>query len=81
MDNKGAVDLASSWSVGGRTRHVDMRMHFLREMKDQGLLQINICLAMTIQQTSSQKILLMLYSKDMCPSTVAKTNTLVKPPS
>jgi hypothetical protein len=40
MDNKGAVDLANSWSVGGRTRHVDVRMHFLREMKDQGLLQI-----------------------------------------
>ena len=34
MDNKGAVDLANSWSVGGRTRHVDVRMYFLRELKD-----------------------------------------------
>eukprot|EP01082_Thalassiosira_pseudonana_P002606 g2934.t1 g2934 contig12:1094397-1094723(+) len=40
MDNKGAVDLANSWSVGGRTRHIDVRMHFLRELKSQGLLVI-----------------------------------------
>jgi hypothetical protein len=40
MDNKGAVDLANSWSVGGHTHHVDVCMHFLREMKDQGLLQM-----------------------------------------
>jgi len=24
MDNMGAVDLANNWSVGGRTRHVDV---------------------------------------------------------
>ncbi len=24
MDNKGAVDLANNWSIGGRTRHVDV---------------------------------------------------------
>ena len=29
MDNKGAVDLANNWSVGGRTRHVDVRNYFL----------------------------------------------------
>ena len=40
MDNKGAVDLANNWSVGGRTRHVDVRNHFLRELKDQGLLLV-----------------------------------------
>ena len=38
MDNKGAVDLANNWSVGGRTRHVDVRNHFLRDLKDEGLL-------------------------------------------
>eukprot|EP01082_Thalassiosira_pseudonana_P005580 g5185.t1 g5185 contig19:116136-117317(-) len=38
MDNKGAVDLANSWRIGGRTRHIDVRMHFLRELKSQGLL-------------------------------------------
>jgi hypothetical protein len=29
MDNLGAHDLTHNWSVGGRTRHVDVRMHFL----------------------------------------------------
>ena len=36
VDNKGAVDLANSLSIGGRTRHVDVRMHFLREPKEEG---------------------------------------------
>jgi hypothetical protein len=40
MDNKGAVDLANNWSVGGRTRHVDVRNHFLRDLKDEGLLVV-----------------------------------------
>ena len=39
-DNTGSMQLANSWSVGGRTCHVDVRMHFLRELKDQGLLSI-----------------------------------------
>ena len=37
MDNSGARDLANSWSVGGRTRHVDVRMFFLRELKEDGM--------------------------------------------
>ena len=37
VDNSGARDLANSWSVGGRTRHVDVRMFFLRELKEDGL--------------------------------------------
>ena len=38
VDNKGAVDLANNWSVGGRTRHVEVKQHFLRDMKKQGLI-------------------------------------------
>ena len=38
MDNSGARDLANSWSVGCRTRHVDVRMFFLRELKEDGLI-------------------------------------------
>ena len=38
MDNSGARDLANSWSVGGRTRHVDVRMFFLWELKEDGQL-------------------------------------------
>ena len=40
MDNKGAVDLANNWSVGGRTRHVDVRNHFLRDLEYEGLLVV-----------------------------------------
>ena len=37
VDNKGAVDLANNWSVGGRTRHIDVRQCFLRELKEEGV--------------------------------------------
>ena len=40
MDNKGAVDLANNWSMGGRTHHVDVCNYFLRELNEQGLLII-----------------------------------------
>ena len=38
VDNQGAVDLANNWSAGGRTRHVDVRQNFLRELKEDGIL-------------------------------------------
>jgi hypothetical protein len=34
MDNKGAVDLSNNWSIGGRTRHVDVQQCFLRKLKE-----------------------------------------------
>ncbi len=34
MDNKGAVDLINSFSVGGHTRHIDVEQCFLRELKE-----------------------------------------------
>jgi hypothetical protein len=40
MDNKGAVDLANNWSIGGRTRHDDVRQHFLRELKESKVMDI-----------------------------------------
>jgi hypothetical protein len=40
MDNKGDVDLANNYSVDGRTRHLDVKFFFLRELKEQGLLVI-----------------------------------------
>ena len=40
MDNKGVVDLANNWSVGGRTRHVDVRQCFLRELKESKIMDI-----------------------------------------
>ncbi len=34
MKNKGAVDLINSFSIGGRTCHIDVRQCFLRELKE-----------------------------------------------
>ena len=40
MDNKGTVDLANNWSVGGRTKHDDVRQCFLRELKESKVMDI-----------------------------------------
>jgi hypothetical protein len=40
MGNSGAVDVANSWSVGGRMHCNDVHNYFLRKLKDQGLLII-----------------------------------------
>ena len=40
VGNKGAKDLLNNWSVGGRTRHVGVRINFLRELKESGVLEI-----------------------------------------
>jgi hypothetical protein len=39
MDNKGAIDLTTNWSASGRTRHIDVRHHFMRELKEEGVIQ------------------------------------------
>ena len=41
MDNKGAVDLANNWSQGGRTKHMDIRYMWLRELKEKNLIRVN----------------------------------------
>jgi hypothetical protein len=40
MDNKGAVDLINNWAATGRTRHICTRINFLRELKEQGLIEV-----------------------------------------
>ena len=32
-DNKGAVDMANGWNINGNTKHIDIRLNFLRELK------------------------------------------------
>jgi hypothetical protein len=32
----------NNWSVGGRLRHVEVKTHFLRELKEQGLIVVMI---------------------------------------
>jgi len=40
MDNKGAIDLINNWNCGGRTRHIDVRYYYLRELKEQGIVKV-----------------------------------------
>jgi hypothetical protein len=40
IDCKGAVDLANSWSIGGRTRHIETKQWFLRELKERGIVKV-----------------------------------------
>ena len=39
-DNNGAVDLANGWSVTGTTKHMEVRIMFLRELKEQKILEV-----------------------------------------
>jgi hypothetical protein len=41
IDNKGAVDLIISFSVGGCTCHIDVKQCFLRELKEAKQLVVN----------------------------------------
>jgi hypothetical protein len=40
VDNKGAKDLVNNWSVGSRTRHIGVRLNYLRELKEKGVIKI-----------------------------------------
>ena len=39
--NKGEIDLCNIWTVGVRTKHIDTRYYFLREFKEDGILEFN----------------------------------------
>jgi hypothetical protein len=40
VDNKGAVDLVNNYNVGGRTRHVEMRQYFMRQLKEENIIKV-----------------------------------------
>ena len=40
IDNSGAHDICHNWSCGGRTRHVEVKQYFLRELKEGGLIDV-----------------------------------------
>ena len=40
VDNTGAIDLAKNWSTTGKTKHIDIRFHYLREMSDNDMIDI-----------------------------------------
>ena len=41
VDNKRAKDLCDNWSVGGRTRHVEVKQFFLRELEESKIINTN----------------------------------------
>ena len=41
LDNKGAIDLINNWSIGGRTRHIGVRINFMRELKESGIIEVD----------------------------------------
>ena len=64
VDNKGAKDLAHNWTVGGRTRHVDVKYHFLRELKEG-----NIILVKWISQADNSSD---LFTKNLAATSFEK---------
>eukprot|EP00957_Ditylum_brightwellii_P050948 3864186-Ditylum_brightwellii.AAC.1 len=38
MDNKGAKDFVNNWSIGGRSRHMEVKQYFLRELKEANII-------------------------------------------
>ena len=40
VDSKSTVDQFNSWSVGGRTRHAEAKMMWLRELKEDGIIDV-----------------------------------------
>ena len=64
MENSGAVDIANSWSVGGRTCHVDVRNYFLCKLKDQGLLVIkHIAGEKNDADTFTKNVILVIFDR------------------
>ena len=39
IDNCGAVILVNNWAAGGRTRHIETRIFFPRDMKKAGIIK------------------------------------------
>jgi hypothetical protein len=70
VDNKGAVDLANSWSATGRTRHIASRINFLRELKEEGIITVQWISSTTCLRTSLLKTLAVriLFVTGMCMS-------------
>jgi hypothetical protein len=40
VDNKDAVDLVNTFSGRGRTRHIETRQYYLRELKEMGIISV-----------------------------------------
>jgi hypothetical protein len=64
VDNKGAVDLANSWTATGRTRHIASRINFVRELKEEGVI--------TVKWLSNQHMSSDIFTKNVGGSDFAR---------
>ena len=39
VDNKGAIDLINNYSIGGRTKQIDVHQYFLRDLKENNIIK------------------------------------------
>ena len=39
-DNKGVVEFIDYWSIDGNTKHVETRMHYMRELKEDNIVKL-----------------------------------------
>ena len=40
VDNTGAINLSKNWTTGGRTKHIDLRYHYIRELVEQEIIEV-----------------------------------------
>ncbi len=40
LDNKDAVDIANNWNVAGRTKHIDTKQYFVRQLNEDGIINV-----------------------------------------
>jgi hypothetical protein len=40
VNNTGAISLSNNWSTGSRTKHIDLRYHYIRELVEQGIIEV-----------------------------------------
>ena len=38
IDNRGEMDLLNSWAIGGRIRHIGVKLNYLWELNEQGIM-------------------------------------------
>ena len=57
VDNEGAADVCDNWTVGGQTRHIEVKQCFLCELKESVILKI--------QWKSSEEMTSDLFTKNL----------------
>jgi hypothetical protein len=78
MDNRGAINLINSFSVGGCTRHINVKQCFLRELKEAKILVVKWIPGSENEAVSLRRTLTALSSNDMQIYFLAKDQLVVR---